>query len=371
MGDIALRARALLGSRAGAAQARSAQESSVTRTGPPDRHDAAAIAIQLRRAAAAGGADPIAASDAHLDAVAASLVDEARAALDSLENGAPAGSLSDTQLIALESVIRTRGRPGLIVSDDGLEALDDARHPGSGFWRIPVGDHELQLLQVAASSGAVMVRDRVNGGGFIVIGTAWLIKGNHVVTNRHVLLPPNGTALVDRAPNTPTAAALHSDFELVIDFAHHRGGAAARVAAIDAVPFIAQAADPIDVAILRLATVPNGTTPLTLATAAAASRQVFLVGHPALMRTVPKEVQAVFGTPDGRKRVCLGEVLADGALPGEIAHDASTIGGFSGACVQPFGGAGVSALHYYGDPARGNRAVSAGALQAHPVAAFL
>jgi hypothetical protein len=371
MGDIALRARALLGSTTGSQSGRAAHESSVARTGPPDQRDAAAIATQLRRAAAAGTVDPAAADGAHLDAIAASLVEQARAAVNSLEAGASAGSLSDDQLIALESVIRTRGRPGLIVADDGLEPLDDARHPGSGFWRIPVSDHELQLLQVSASSGAVMVRDRVNGGGAMVIGTAWLIKNNHVVTNRHVLVSPNGTALVDRVSNAPTQGTLNPAFELVIDFAHHRNAVAPQIATVAGVPFIAEAADPVDVAIIQLATLPNGPAPMALADGAAASRHVFLVGHPAMMRAVPREVQAVFGTPDGRKRVCLGEVLADGASPGEIAHDASTIGGFSGACVQVFGGAGVSALHYYGDPARGNRAVTASALRAHPVAAFL
>jgi hypothetical protein len=267
-------------------------------------------------------------------------------------------------------VIRTRGRPALVVEDGGLEALDDARHPGSGFWRIPVGDHEVQLLRVATASGAVMVRNRTGGGAPLVIGTAWLIGGDRVVTNRHVLLPPNGTPLVDRKPGAPTEADLKAAFELVIDFAHHRGAAQGATVAVAGVAYISEAADPVDIAIIRLAAAAPGRTPMQLAGAAAASRQVFLVGHPGFLVAVPKEVQAVFGTPDGKKRVCLGEVLPDGASAGEIAHDASTIGGFSGACVQAFGGSGVSALHFYGDPARGNRAVTADTLRAHPVAAF-
>ena len=92
MGDIALRARALLGSTTGSQSGRAAHESSVARTGPPDQRDAAAIATQLRRAAAAGTVDPAAADGAHLDAIAASLVEQARAAVNSLEAGASAGA---------------------------------------------------------------------------------------------------------------------------------------------------------------------------------------------------------------------------------------------------------------------------------------
>jgi hypothetical protein len=371
MPETAVRALALLGSTTARSRSLSAHESSAARTGPPDQRDAEAIGRQLRLAAGGTGIDGAAGgdSDAHLASLAASLVDEARAVVTALEGGASPGSLSDSQRVALESVIRTRGRPALVVEDEGLEALDDARHPGSGFWRIPVGDHEVQLMRVVTASGAVMVRDRINGGAPIVVGTAWLIAGDRVVTNRHVLLPPFGTALVDRKPNAPTEAELKAGLELVVDFAHHRGATQNGTVAVAGVPYVAEAADPVDIAIIRLAA-DTGRTPLTLASAAAVSRQLFLVGHPGFLVAVPKEVQAVFGTPDGRKRVCLGEVLPDGASAGEIAHDASTIGGFSGACVQAFGGTGVSALHFYGDPARGNRAVTSDALRAHPAASF-
>jgi hypothetical protein len=52
-------------------------------------------------------------------------------------------------------------------------------------------------------------------------------------------------------------------------------------------------------------------------------------------------------------------------------HDASTIGGYSGGCVLPFLTNEVVGLHYYGDPLTGNRAFTAAALRAHPVAKFL
>ena len=199
MANAAFRVRALLGPAKAAARAASAQESSRARSGPPDAVDAAVIAQQLRAAAAESGpASALADDDEHLDRLAASLVEQAGTAFAALDAGASESSLTDGQRIALESVMRTRGRPALVIDDDLLEPLDDERHPGSGFWRIPVGDHEAKLLRVASSSGAVMVRNRANGAAPIVVGTAWLIGADPVVTNRHVLLPQTGPALVDR-----------------------------------------------------------------------------------------------------------------------------------------------------------------------------
>jgi hypothetical protein len=370
MDDAAVRARALFGKKP-TADGPAATESSNARTGPPDQRDVTAIARQLQSVGVVGGVPGVADRAQHMERLATALVEQAQAAVDALESGASAGSLSDAQMVALESVIRTRGRPALKVEDGGLEALDETRHPGSGFWRIPVADNEGQLLRVAASTGAVMARV-LAGGAPIVCGTAWLIAPNLLMTNRHVLFPPAGTALAKRNPQRVTEADLTPGIELFIDFAHEEGTARDGKAAITAVPFVAEDADPVDVAILRIAAPPAGASTLRLVTSADVSRQLFLVGHPGVLAAVPADVQAVFGTPNGRKRVCFGEKLAaTAALPGVMGHDASSIGGFSGACVLAFGSAGVSALHYYGDPARGNRAITADALRAHPVAAFL
>lgn len=371
MDDTAIRARALFGKKT-AAGSPAAIESSHTRTGPPDQRDAEAIARQLRSAAGAERVPGLADNTENMARLAAALVEQAQQVVNALEAGASAGSFSDAQMVALESVIRTRGRPALKVEDGGLETLDDARHPGSGFWRIPVSDHEAQLLRVAASTGAVIARVLAGGGASIVCGTAWLIAPNLVMTNRHVLFPPIGTPLAVRKPQHPTEADFRPDIELFMDFAHEEGTARNGRVAIDGVPFVAEDADPVDVALLRIAAKPDGAITLPLATAADVSRQLFLVGHPGVLAAVPADVQAVFGTPNGRKRICFGEKLgANAALAGVMGHDASTIGGFSGASVLAFGSAGVSALHYYGDPVRGNRAITAETLRAHAVAAFI
>ena len=289
-----------------------------------------------------------------------------------LENGASAGSIADADAIALESVIRTRGRPALAIEGPRIQAIDSARHPGSDFWRIPLNDHEFELVRVAGAAGAVTFRDLVTGADAQVRGTAWLIRADLVVTNRHVIFPDTGPRLAKRAAGRPTEAALKADYELMIDFAFDDGPARANRCLVTGVPYISEDNDPVDVAILRIATTPADGTPLTVARAAGTSKQLYLFGHPGKLNGVPEEVQAVFGTPDGRKRVCFGELMApDPAHPSEMVHDASTIGGFSGGCVLTFGATDVGALHYYGDPVRGNRAITAQTLLAHAVGAFL
>jgi V8-like Glu-specific endopeptidase len=366
------RARSLLGAPPGGAA--SATESSGRRIGPPDDTDAQAIARQLRQAAAATNA-PVAGRDivTESDRLAASIVERARAVMAELENGASLGSIDDEGAAALESVIRTRGRPALAVEGNRIEALDADKHPGSGFWRTALDDHEAQLVLVANATGAVTVVDTVTGKGPWVQGTAWLIKPDLVVTNRHVVFPPaaEGVRLAKRVAERPTEALIKGDYKVSIDFAFDDGPARTINCAVTGVPYVSAEGDAVDIAMLRITPVA-GVSALSVATASSATKQLYVFGHPGRLTNVPDDVAAVFGTPNGRKRVSFGERMdADPARPGEIAHDASTIGGFSGGCVLAFGSPDVTALHYYGDPVQGNRAITAATLRAHAVAAYL
>jgi hypothetical protein len=62
---------------------------------------------------------------------------------------------------------------------------------------------------------------------------------------------------------------------------------------------------------------------------------------------------------------------SEASQAGEILHDASTIGGYSGGCILAFDTPGVIALHYYGHPLSGNRAFTAQTLRSHAVGKFL
>jgi endonuclease G len=89
------------------------------------------------------------------------------------------------------------------------------------------------------------------------------------------------------------------------------------------------------------------------------------------MAAVPDDVRAVFGRPDGRKRVSFGKRLEGIGRPGEIVYDASTVGGYSGGPVLGISDGMVAGLHYYGDPVGGNLAVTAATIRAHRAYAAL
>jgi hypothetical protein len=102
--------------------------------------------------------------------------------------------------------------------------------------------------------------------------------------------------------------------------------------------------------------------------------QLYIIGHPGKLKEIPNEVNAVFGSPDERKRVSFGELMdANPTRPSEYIHDASTIGGYSGGCMLAFGFGEreVVGLHHFGSTLTGNRAFKSTALLAHQVGQFL
>jgi hypothetical protein len=371
------RARRLLGP-APAGGFESTQESGGPRRGLPDDKDASGIAAKLRATAteAPGGSasrDPM----AEADALALTLVSRARAAMLKLLAGAADGALPGAELMALEAVMHTRGRPPLRVENGRMEALDPVRHPGSDIWRTFLDDHEEALLAAAGSTGAICVKDRLTSRGPWVQGTAWVVGGDRVVTNRHVLLPGmGGTRLVQRLPGQPTEARLRAHLDVRVDFTFDNSGSSPLSFEVAEVLYVAEANDPLDVAVLRLAVPSAGHMPkrITLMRERLDADHLYVVGHPGKLdpALVPENVQAVFGSPDERKRISPGEQLdPDPAHPADFVHDASTIGGYSGGSVFGFLEQNAGALHYCGHPTAGNRAVLTSELLQAPVARFL
>lgn len=344
-------------------------------SGAPGDRDVAAIARQLRRARSERPGPLGADADAVAQAIARDLVARARQVMQSLGQGAGDGDVSASDAIALESVLRTRGRPALRVEGSTIEPIDNEKHPGSGMWRIFLDDFEANVLFAADATGAVIVKDRyATPAQPWVQGTAWLVREDLAVTNRHVLFPPlGGMRLARRLLGQPTAARLKSDVEVLVDFAFDAGPQRSVQYAIDGVAFVAEERDPVDVALLKVRPLGDGRrAPLALGADDFDQDHLYVVGHPGRMLDVPEEVRAVFGDPDERKRASFGELMDPDPLhPGEITYDASTIGGFSGGCVLGFRAREVVGLHYYGDPLTGNRAVAATAFASHPAGALI
>jgi Trypsin-like peptidase domain len=344
------------------------------RRGAPDDRDRRAIALQLRAARGASPPPvavltPVRGAPDEVDMLAASLVQRAAQLLARLGDGASTSSASDEELTAFEAVVRTRGRPALRV-ENNIEAIDDRKHPESGLWRTFLNMHEARVLKAASATGAIMARDRSSNEPAQVRGTAWLVGPDQVLTNRHVLFPPSGMLLASRRSDEPTRARIRTNIEVVIDFAYDNGLSRKMIYEIEDIPFVAQEADPLDVAVLRVraaAIDESPPVPLAISSDAAPPQYVYVLGHPGPVPKVPEDIMAVFGSPDGRKRVSVGRVLEIvDATDGVLWHDASTVGGYSGGCVLEFGKTGVAALHYHGHPVHGNRAFKAAALHAHP-----
>lgn len=329
-------------------------EASLPTRGLPSAADADAIGRRLKQHSRI--------SHQEAQALALHLVAIANVGMQRLDEGAQEWQLSDHELSAFEAVIQVRGRPALRVEQDDLEDLD--LHPGSEFWATHVDLHRKRLEQANGATGAVRVRDA--WGNVWGQGTAFLIGPDLVLTNRHVLSPPdNGQPLVQRLPGT-TQAQLKDGLTLTIDFAFERTRQGQRCYRVLDVPFLAAPDDPVDAALVRIEAVLDSAPLMISRDSVEQLDHLYVIGHPGRVVMADDRINAVFGNLDDCKRLSFGRKFAlDGFDPPELVHDASTYGGYSGGPVFGFDELRVRALHYWGDPRVGNRAISATALQRH------
>ncbi|MFN3615701.1 MAG: trypsin-like peptidase domain-containing protein [Rubrimonas sp.] len=288
--------------------------------------------------------------------LAARVCADARAGLDRLAAEGAAAALSPAMLVGLEAVILADGsRPALILRDGRLDPED----PDLGDWAGRAMGARLAIARVAASVGRVNLPAAEQG----YVGTAFAVGDGLVATNRHVL-----EALADPCPAAPGGWRLKPG--AAVDFLAEKDRAPdpARVFAVAAVAWaapdpIAGVVDPakLDLALLRLA---PGTGPfppkLTLAQADPAPDAALYVlgfpGRPAPGAESAAVLERLFAHVYGVKRWAPGHVeLALGAVAGDadpqwtFGHDASTLGGNSGACVVDLAdGETVIGLHFGG-----------------------
>jgi hypothetical protein len=342
------RARALLGAGPGSG---TATESAGASSQAPGAADVTLIAAKLARHGA------LSAEEAQ--ATAAGLVQQAKTAVDKLSGG---NVLTEDDSLALESVMQVRGRPALRIVKGRLEDL--SAYPGSELWQTLIAQHEQRMLATATATGAAMASVFATGNPPWLQGTAWLIADDRVITNRHVLVSDDLNLLVSDGDRKKFGPGISMAIEFAAD---NRDPAASVRRNVTEVLYVSERQDPVDIAVLRIE--GSNAAPLKFATTAA-PLNLFVVGHPALALAVPEKVRAVFGNPDGRKRVSFGKRLDLTLKPGEFLHDASTIGGFSGGPVLGILDGTVAGLHYFGDPENGNMAITADTIRAHAAHQF-
>jgi len=304
------------------------------------------------------------------------LVSDAEEALLRLENEGPNADLEEKHVLGLEAVIEVDGsRPVLFVEDGGID-LEAAALQGSRAerWLAAASGFRTEIRNVASAVGAVQLPQL----GDRLVGTAFAIAPDHIVTNRHVL---EEIATFDGSGWT-------WKFNAEVDFAReHERDTKRRLPIVEVVltgpnPINRTINfDNLDLAVLRVGD-GDAEFPKPLSFAEDAERTHVGAGDPPAIYVMgfPAKPWIAAGSPDdgppgggheyqqvlerlfanrfGSKRWAPGLVEAGaGQLAKDkkgwvMSHDSSTLGGNSGSCVVDFSDTGerVLGLHFGGQP---------------------
>ncbi|KMK68467.1 S8 family serine peptidase [Puniceibacterium sp. IMCC21224] len=276
----------------------------------------------------------------------------------------------------LEALVRLTDRPAYRIVNGTIDEDDPLYGEWGGFLSLSV-----DLPHWARSVGRI----DLNG---VHVGTGFLIGGNRVMTNRHVLeavadeiIGPNGSAW---------------DFgrgRVTIDFSDTADGVTVSdlngVAITGPVP-VSHSVDfaNLDMAVLNIvAGGPDLPPPLDLRGELRGDIDLAVIGYPARHGSaayinpatgrpdveIGQRLRAIFGTDFGRKYVAPGRVIQQpGTLPGDrndwvFSHDCTTLGGNSGSMIVQFAASpGVAGLHFSGATLYANHAHALGAVNAAP-----
>jgi hypothetical protein len=312
------------------------------------------------------------------------LLSQADSGLSRLLADGSAAVLGDAELSGLEAVVRADGsRPVLFVEDDFV----DLTAPNIGLYAGSLSRVADAIRTVCRSVGRV--DDPAPDAALGYWGTAWMVADGLVATNYHVLtaIAPGGTRVDGRfRGRLKTGVAVHFGHELGRPLPERRFP-------IRRVVSVGREGDPqfrhpdfpglnfdgLDLAILELEPVPNrpfpapcpvarGDDPFTRGGMANQGRGVYLVGYPGDERsTTPDLFAAIFANVKSYKRLAPGRIAeAAGSVPHDprgwvLTHDASTLGGTSGAALVDLDGPGgaVLGLHFGGNHLRENWAHAA------------
>lgn len=295
-----------------------------------------------------------------------------------------ADGLGLDDVVALESLVRLKGRPAFRVIDGGIDPEDPLfGEMGGMLFAIP------DLPRIASAVGRIDDEDGHVGTGFVV-------SPGVIMTNRHVLEAiaeeirgPSGSTWVFRSA-TP-----------VIDFAEKPPNPTARfritgviAAGPDAIQERVDFAH-LDMALLAVEETNSSNTPLPppyrLIGNTANLRlkdYLFTMGYPARPSTsamidpstrrfspeVARRLGQIFNVSYGQKYVSPGAIdsLGEGVRQWVFSHDATTLGGNSGSCVVSLSDPlGIVGLHFGGATLAANYAHSLAAVRASGLAAPL
>src|ERR1017187_3855134 len=266
-------------------------------------------------------------------------------AVDKLSRDAP-GELSDTELYNLEAIVLPLNRPAVFVKGNSYDDLPAA------WSHLNTADLKQRLGSNFPSIGRVNVP---NSPLIPYAGTAFVVGKELMMTNRHV------AEVFSRGLGVNI---LYTPGDAQIGFTHEANEAKnvvqLTVTKVEMIhPFW-------DMALLRVEGLAQ--EPLTLcadATSDLIGHDVAVVGYPALDPRNDFALQnQVFGGTFNVKRLQPGtlrprtKIRSFENMVDAVTHDASTLGGDSGAAVLDIRTGHVVALHFGGEYLRANYAVS-------------
>ncbi|MBC7820859.1 MAG: trypsin-like peptidase domain-containing protein [Planctomycetaceae bacterium] len=259
-----------------------------------------------------------------------------------------------------EAIAVAHTRPVFLIQNDRF--VPQTIGPQSELWASRV---EQARAIVDAAIPAVGRVEIFNHSRYDWGGTAWLVRDDILVTNRHVatlFAMKEGPGFVFRTGLDPRQA-----MRCNVDFLEEHQGALSRDFPILRVLWIAPPSGP-DLAFLHVARTAGGRAlPPHIELAAdipQADTFVCTIGYPARDPDAPDQslVLETFGDVYEKKRLAPGQVMR--FERGDLLHDCSTLKGNSGSVVLDLNTGRAVGLHYEGEFLRANYAVPAAAVKA-------
>ncbi len=277
----------------------------------------------------------------------------AKSALTKTAAGAETSDLTGSEFAGLEAIIRLTGRPAMGYKGGQVETpsgIGENEH-----WQVFLALARAKINTASASIGRV---ELTGLGDVVLLGTAWRLGDDLVVTNRHVarLLAANSTGPVSSWKLETTKGPR-------VDFGIASVGGVPRMFSVTGISYCAPEPE-VDLAILKLqcnsiaAPPPLAVDMLPTSLGYEVTNtsaegvgfkggEIYVVGHPAGPSN-SEAISSVFGKADGSKRWSPGFVTRVESRYPVFEHDCSTLGGNSGSCVLTSASHTVVGVHFGG-----------------------
>ncbi len=250
---------------------------------------------------------------------------------------------------ALEAIVLTEGRPALLVQDGTFE------DPELSVLRDRLMPHR-RTIDAAIASVARL--ELLNHASLRYAGTAWLLREDTLVTNRHVAnlfaYAFDGRFLIRNNPSG-------EPFRAQVDFREeYERDEAFEVPIVEVLHLEEDAPFAPDMALVRIRTVPELPAPIRLSVdPVVPDEDLIVIGYPARdLRNPPAIMDEIFGGVYEVKRLSPGRVSGTSVQSFIFTHDCTTLGGNSGSVVIRPATGEAAGLHFSGSFMDNNFAVS-------------